>query len=72
MIKGYEYEKGKYVVVDPEDLENIKIETTKVIEVAQFVEPDELDPIFLNAPYYLSATARSTSPSSSSPSSSSR
>jgi DNA end-binding protein Ku len=53
IVKGYEYEKGKYVVVEEDDLEGIKLETNRTIELTQFVEPGELDPILLNAPYYV-------------------
>jgi DNA end-binding protein Ku len=53
IIKGYEFEKGRYVPVDAEDIEHIQLETTKTIEIVQFVEPEELSPVYLNAPYYL-------------------
>ena len=53
IVKGYEYEKDRYVVIDPEDLERVQVETTKAIEITSFVDPGELDPIYLNAPYYL-------------------
>ncbi|ADE15569.1 Ku protein [Nitrosococcus halophilus Nc 4] len=53
VVKGYEYEQDKYVIIDEQLLEDIKLETTKVIEVVQFINASELDPIFLNIPYYL-------------------
>jgi DNA end-binding protein Ku len=53
IVKGYQYEKGRYVVLDDETLEQVKLETTKTIEVVQFVENEELDPIYLDSPYYL-------------------
>ena len=53
IVKGYEYEKDRYVIIDPEDLERIQVETTKAIEIISFVDPAELEPLYLNAPYYL-------------------
>ncbi len=53
IVKGYEYEKDTYVVIDEADLEEVKLETTKTIELVQFIEQDELDPIYLDAPYYM-------------------
>ncbi len=40
LVKGYEYEKGKYVIVDPEELETLKFETNKTVEIEKF-EPDD-------------------------------
>lgn len=53
IVKGYEYEKGKYVIIDEADLDQIKLETNKTIEITQFVEADELDPLLLNSAYYV-------------------
>ncbi len=53
VVKGYEYEKGKYAVVDEPLLDSIKLETTKMIEIVQFIDASEFDPIYLNTPYYL-------------------
>ncbi|MBT8485592.1 MAG: Ku protein [Phycisphaerales bacterium] len=53
IVKGYEFEKGRYVVVEPDDLEKIQIETTKTIEITQFIDRDELRPVYRNAPYYV-------------------
>ena len=53
IVKGYEYEKGRYVIVEPDDLEHIQLETTKTIEIVQFVDRDELPGIYLDAPYYV-------------------
>src|SRR5688572_3704221 len=53
IVKGYEYEKDKYVVVDEADLEKVKLETTKTIELMQFVEDSELDPLYFNTAYYV-------------------
>lgn len=53
IVKGYEYEEDKYVVIDQADLEKIKLETTKTIDLIQFVATDEVDPIFFDKSYYV-------------------
>lgn len=53
ITKGYEYEKDRYVIIEPEELERIQLATTKAIEITQFVDRDELEPIYLSAPYYI-------------------
>jgi DNA end-binding protein Ku len=53
IVKGYEFEKDRYVVVEEADLEKIRLETTKTIELTQFVDANELDPIYFNTPYYV-------------------
>jgi DNA end-binding protein Ku len=53
IVKGYEYEKGKYVVITPEDLEKIAPPTAQVMEIVQFVKSSEIDPIFLEKSYYV-------------------
>jgi len=53
IVKGYQLEKDKYVVITPEDLEKVKLETTKTIELTQFVDAKELDPVYLNTSYYM-------------------
>jgi DNA end-binding protein Ku len=53
VVKGYEFEKDRYVVVTNADLEKIQLETTKTIEVIQFVDGGELDPIYLDTPFYV-------------------
>lgn len=54
IVKGYQYEKGKYVVLDDETLQNVKVPTSKTLEIVQFVGRDEIDPVYLDTPYYLS------------------
>src|SRR5437870_5553162 len=51
IVKGYEYEKGRYVTVDPDDVKRLRLETTDTIDITEFVE--QIDPIYFDAPYYL-------------------
>lgn len=53
IVKGYEYEKDRYVVIDPEDLEKIAPPTATVMQIVQFVRMEEIDPIFLETSYYV-------------------
>ena len=53
IVKGYEYEKGKYVVLQDEDFQRVDIEATQTMDIQDFVELDEIDPIFFYKPYYL-------------------
>jgi DNA end-binding protein Ku len=53
LVKGYEYEKDQYVVFDDQDFEKIQIESSKAIVIEKFVDAKEVDPIYLDAPYYL-------------------
>jgi len=53
IVKGYEYEKGKYVVLKDEDFQRVDVEATQTVDIQDFVELDEIDPIFFYKPYYL-------------------
>jgi DNA end-binding protein Ku len=53
IVKGYEYEKGKYVVLQDEDFQRVDVEATQTVDIQDFVELDEIDPIFFYKPYYL-------------------
>ena len=53
LVKGYEFEKGQYVVVDEEDVEKVRVESTRVINLEKFADSSEIDPIYLERPYYL-------------------
>ena len=53
LVKGYEFEKGRYVVIDEEDIEKVRVESTRVINLEQFTDDTEIDPIYLERPYYL-------------------
>jgi DNA end-binding protein Ku len=51
--KGFQVEDGKYILVDPAELEQTVPESSRMIEVHEFVKTEQLDPIFLDRPYYL-------------------
>jgi len=53
LVKGYEFEKGRYVVVSEEDIEKVRVESTRVIDLAQFTEDTSIDPIYVDRAYYL-------------------
>jgi DNA end-binding protein Ku len=53
IVKGYEFEKGRYVVVDEEDVDKVRVESTRVISLEQFTDDTAIDPIYLERPYYL-------------------
>jgi DNA end-binding protein Ku len=53
IVKGYEFEKGRYVVVSEDDIEKVRPASTRVIDLQQFAEREELDPIYFERPYYL-------------------
>jgi DNA end-binding protein Ku len=53
IVKGYEYSKGKYVVVSSEELAKVKTPSSKAVEMMDFVKSDEIDPRYFDTPYYL-------------------
>jgi DNA end-binding protein Ku len=53
IVKGYEYEKGKYVILKDEDFKRADVEATQSVEIVEFVQLEEIDPIFFDRPYYL-------------------
>jgi len=53
IVKGYEYEKGKYVVLKEEDFQRVDLEATQTVDIQDFVDLDEIDPILFYRPYYL-------------------
>jgi DNA end-binding protein Ku len=53
LVKGYEFEKGKYVVLDEEDLAKVRPESTRVINIMQFADAKVIDPVYVERPYYL-------------------
>jgi len=53
IVKGYEYEKDKYVVLSDEDFDAVPVESSRAIEILQFVDLEEIDPIYYKKTYYL-------------------
>lgn len=53
IVKGYEYESGKYVLLEPEEIDAVKLETKKTLELVQFVDAAEISPIYYDKPYYV-------------------
>jgi DNA end-binding protein Ku len=53
VVKGYEYEKGKYVVLKDEDFQRVDLEATQTVDIQDFVDQEEIDPMFFYKPYYL-------------------
>ena len=53
LVKGYEYEKGHYVVIDEEDIKKVAPKTAKVMEILEFVKADQVDPVYLESSYYM-------------------
>ncbi len=56
IVKGYEYEKGHYVVIDPADIKEASPHGRETVEVEAFVDADEIDPRYFETPYYLVPT----------------
>jgi DNA end-binding protein Ku len=54
LVKGFEYEKGKYVIIDDEDLKKIQPKSARVMEIVEFVKTDEVDTVYFETSYYLS------------------
>lgn len=52
IVKGYQYEPGQYVIVEDEDFEKVKLKSTKVIEIAGFVDKSEVHPTLYESPYF--------------------
>ena len=52
-MKGYEYEKGKFVILGEKDFQRVDLEATQTVDIQDFVELEEIDPMFFYKPYYL-------------------
>ena len=52
IVSGYEFDKGQYVVIDPDEVDKLRSEADKAINVAAFVTPNQFDPCFLNGKHY--------------------
>jgi DNA end-binding protein Ku len=53
IVKGYEFEKGRYVVLNDEDFDNVRPESTRVIDLVQFADESAIDPMYVDRAYYL-------------------
>jgi DNA end-binding protein Ku len=53
IVKGFEFEKGRYVIVDEEDIDKVRVDSTRVISLEKFTDDTAIDPIYLERPYYL-------------------
>ena len=53
LVKGYEFEKGRYVVMTEDDIQKVRVESTRVINLVQFADDSQIDPIYVDRAYYL-------------------
>jgi DNA end-binding protein Ku len=53
IVKGYEYRKGEYVVIEPEEIKKIEPKTAKTMEILEFVKADDVDPVYFESSYYM-------------------
>lgn len=53
IVKGYEFRKGEYVVIEPEEIKKIEPKTAKAMEILEFVKEEEIDPVYFESSYYL-------------------
>jgi DNA end-binding protein Ku len=53
IVKGFEIEKGRYVVVTDEEIRNVRLETTRTLDIERFVDEDDIDRLYWNDPYFL-------------------
>jgi DNA end-binding protein Ku len=58
IVRGYEYEKGRYVIIEDEDLKRVNPEATQSVDIVQFVDLGEINPMFFDKPYYLEPEKR--------------
>jgi DNA end-binding protein Ku len=58
IVKGYEYEKNRYVVLTDEDFKRANVEATQTVDIVTFVDADEIAPTYFETPYYLSPDKR--------------
>jgi DNA end-binding protein Ku len=62
IVKGYEISPGQYVVITPEELDNLDPKKTRTIDIEDFVDLDEIDPLFYEHPYYLAPDTGAAKP----------
>src|SRR5215213_4889373 len=59
-VRGYEYEKGKFVVLSDEDLKRAAPEATQTIDISDFVDLEDIDPLYFDKPYYRAPDKKGT------------
>lgn len=62
IVKGYQYEKGQYVILEDEDFEKAQAEKTKAVDIVAFVKEDEIDPVYYDKPYFLEPDKHAAKP----------
>src|SRR5258705_5823636 len=63
IVKGYEYRKGEYVVIEPEEIKKIEPKTAKTMEILEFVKADDVDPVYFESSYYMTPEEAGRRPS---------
>jgi DNA end-binding protein Ku len=53
IVKGYEYDKGEYVVLEPEDFKRVQLKSNQLVDIKEFVDLDDIDSRFFDEPYFL-------------------
>ncbi len=53
IVKGYEYDRGRYVTITDDELKDLQIESSKIIDLDRFVDREEVDPVYLDTSYYV-------------------
>jgi DNA end-binding protein Ku len=53
MVKGYEYSKGQYVIIEPSELDNLRVPSKHTIAVSQFIDENEVNPEYVEKPYFV-------------------
>jgi len=53
LVKGYEVEKGQYVILEPEELDDLAVESTRILDLSGFINRSDVDPLYIAAPYYV-------------------
>ena len=53
IVRGYQYEKGKYVVINDDDFSRVDVEATQTVDIQEFVEMDQINPMLFSKPYYM-------------------
>ncbi len=58
IVKGYEVEKGEYVLIDPDDIKELKIPSSKTLDIAEFVNAGSIDAVYYESPYFVAPAAK--------------